>query len=1447
MKTQIKIITYLIAILMLLQPLMVTVAYATETGETEIEVVENTELVSITISDEELYGALKLKIGDKAISYTDEDNTIEIYQNELDNIKELVIENSKISDLSGIENFKELTNLDLSGNSLTENSSLEKLNLLTKLVYLDLSNNQIKDVTSEGSNISSLLNKEGLQLNLDQQFFEVVSFVDIIRQPEEYEDAEDILLNDKKEFIDLQKDCPILLAYDNMNINILEIRKADGSVVDESKYSDYLEIKDGKIRLLNTDSKQYEIILKLEGDSPNNGTTCRIKAFRIDKENQVGIEFKDKNLYKAIKEKYEYALQEKTSNFMHENYDEWYSYKFLTGEGNEWTFDDKNLIIIANKKDINKIESITVASVSVKDLTGIEEFVGVSSLNLYNNRIIDISKINELDKNKKEVIKEYKEKYDDYVAKLDILVSEYNDLENQINTIDKEIEDIEKAEANNQPITGTETTGEKEARKQTLIAKQEQKIGKIIYYISKIEEISNDKKISLLLLSPSLIKELEEVMLDCMDLANSDVLTQKDTIEDNQLIDFANRITMLLDNLTRNEIIKLVDVELGGKAIITEELIEREEAKYAIQYMQSYIDKIQDEDIKYIIDDINELTGSEISEKDKEGKEKSASTIRSELKSALNRYYNSKNNIASSDVITKCLEITDINDENDLLVEVKDTIIPVIKENIIKYASDISESLIGALRQNITNNVLHLDIMKERNEEIINDILIPAYEDLLGVLESLVYALENDSDGDNIADYLTNNDDLLRVVKRLQAVSNEDIAEFIKVEDLVKVELDRNLISEADALSNIETLEVLDLSNNLISEFDFSKFQNIEQLYLGHNSMKSPKITEMKNIRILDLSYNWIDDVSEMNLSGMPKLVGLYLNSNKIEDIEHLIKSKNDYIETLGYKNLGEYWQVGHADITVASQIIDLNLKINTDKTEVTVDLPAIFSQLKNLETDNLRVIYDREIPCTNVYSDGTKAVLDTTEKNVNKQANVYMSAGSLGYFTCRISYIVIDDETAPTITGITGIVTTHTNSDITLTIEGAADAESGLNLKAYSFDNGTTWQASNSKTYTENTENIIIQVKDLEGNVYTHEPISITTIDKVVPVMNINKEIVDTESGKSSVTVTITENESGLSEENKYEYCLSTSKEEANGTWTAYVPGEAFTVGEGLSGTYYMFTNSVSDKAGNASKTPEVIEFTFAIPDTTNPTITGVTGNPENWTKEDVTLTIEGAADETALDNEPYSFDGGASWQESKTKTYTENTKDINILVRDAAGNKYKHEVIEIAKIDKKAPTVNVNKESTNDGKAKVTISIVDSESGLNSENEYKYYVSTSKDELIGGEWTEYKLGETFEIGTNLANGKYYLTIKDVKDNANNEIVTNSIEIALETKAQQENQGEEGTLEYLTLSGITKLIRAYITDDYSDLPESFLTVAGEDNKFDLDEITKIIRLYLSI
>lgn len=149
--------------------------------------------------------------------------------------------------------------------------------------------------------------------------------------------------------------------------------------------------------------------------------------------------------------------------------------------------------------------------------------------------------------------------------------------------------------------------------------------------------------------------------------------------------------------------------------------------------------------------------------------------------------------------------------------------------------------------------------------------------------------------------------------------------------------------------------------------------------------------------------------------------------------------------------------------------------------------------------------------PNINLKSEGWKYVDGSDESNVhgtekettkqelvNESGTYYFYAKDVAENISKSNPVTVKmDKTLPQINNITGNPTEWTKENVTLTVN-AEDAESGLGNQAYSFDGGTTWQESNKKTYTENTNGIIIKVKDNVGNISISEPINITKIRRL-------------------------------------------------------------------------------------------------------------------------------------------------------------------------------------------------------------------------------------------------------------------------------------------------------------------------------------------------------------
>ena len=170
-----------------------------------------------------------------------------------------------------------------------------------------------------------------------------------------------------------------------------------------------------------------------------------------------------------------------------------------------------------------------------------------------------------------------------------------------------------------------------------------------------------------------------------------------------------------------------------------------------------------------------------------------------------------------------------------------------------------------------------------------------------------------------------------------------------------------------------------------------------------------------------------------------------------------------------------------------------------------------------------------------------------------------------------------IEDTVKPSVEVI-GNSTEWTNQNITLTVN-ATDNESGLQEKAYSFDGGKTWQAENTKEYSQNTAEIVVQVRDEAGNIGTSETIEITKIDKEGPNIIIEEEETTTKS--SRINVTGSDAGVGIEETPTYTY-LYKKKTEEEYTEAKQTTDTTYTYENLASNTTYNLKVTAVDKLGN-------------------------------------------------------------------------------------------------------------------------------------------------------------------------------------------------------------------------------------------------------------------------
>ena len=348
------------------------------------------------------------------------------------------------------------------------------------------------------------------------------------------------------------------------------------------------------------------------------------------------------------------------------------------------------------------------------------------------------------------------------------------------------------------------------------------------------------------------------------------------------------------------------------------------------------------------------------------------------------------------------------------------------------------------------------------------------------------------------------------------------------------------------------------------------------------------------------------------------------------------------------------------------------------------------------------------------------------------------------GTNTVTGSTFVVDkiDRTPPTMS-VAGNTTDWTiNKTLTVT---ASDSESGLHATAYSFDDGKTWQISNSKTITTNGT-YVVKVRDAVGNIAS-QSIVVSKVSTTAPTITITKGNVG--SNYITVNATIVDNEMGIS---KIEY----SKDNGQ-SWVNAGTNQTYIFSGLTKNTSYTIKAKVTSKNGKSTISNAL---TISTSDITTPTYAV---SPSGWAKsKTVTITYPTIANQTLTYE--YSIDKGSSW---KTATQSQNvTFNANgtIIARVKDGtNTVTATTFTVNQIDTTVPTMSVSGNTTDWTINKtLTITANDSESGLHA-------TAYSFDD--GKTW------QTSNSKTITTNGTYVVKVRDAVGNiASQNIVVSKV-----------------------------------------------------------------------
>lgn len=173
---------------------------------------------------------------------------------------------------------------------------------------------------------------------------------------------------------------------------------------------------------------------------------------------------------------------------------------------------------------------------------------------------------------------------------------------------------------------------------------------------------------------------------------------------------------------------------------------------------------------------------------------------------------------------------------------------------------------------------------------------------------------------------------------------------------LIRLSLKKNLIDKENLdIMGAPNLEILDLSYNRMSSYDFRPYKNLKQLNLSHNpSVGNILLSEGIDIEAIDLSYC---DVSVFYPISLPKLSSINLSHNALMNLEIA-----DHYPNLSALNV-EHNDLEELDVTkcyeLAQLVCDSNRLTSIDVTfnAKLTQLNCAVNQIQHLNVSNNKIL----------------------------------------------------------------------------------------------------------------------------------------------------------------------------------------------------------------------------------------------------------------------------------------------------------------------------------------------------------------------------------------------------------------------------------------------------------------------------------------------------------
>ena len=954
-----------------------------ETDETEPETDTETDgsvaeredgSVEITLNSN-LYKAVKeqLKEQNITVEYRDANRVIVISQEELAKVTNLNLSNKGINDLKGLEAFKNVTELNLHANELTSESNLSSLNGL-KLESLDLSSNKLDSV-------SSISNRNNIQK------------FDITNQ--KYTGREIITVDaseDAKERLEtVEVDLPDILLEDGGKFDPKWIQRTITKADGKSPEVDYeglnlgaskLKIKVGSIKGTEYTVKKglLKVEFKVEDSSSKLANTHMIFYYAIVDQDETGIAFDDENLYKAVKAQ---LTQDQTINK---------ELKETTkddGKRNLYqrTYDEALIMVIKTDDVINNIPSLILNDKKIKDLRGIEEFVGLKSdLNISYNYINSLKRIIELSENKTKKEQELRDKYSKILDELKKAVDDYDKQQEIIN--DENADDKAK-----------ETAKKKAQGDITLINKYMTKLYSIYKYEYKL--------VSLL---PAEVNYL----------SYNDLLRLDQETSEKYVSDIISRISNLEKNdaltvFENDAIIKLLEQWATKNELAFDKIIKVDDT-------DGDSDENEEKEIEYPISNFFENVVSLDATLSLDGRKEFIYIFKA---------IDSLSQIESYTVLKRIGESKDSDYANEALATIKETLKDLELDthfyDLIKNETNVTDEKCfdESCKEDTQKEGYIFDNTSEGNNKLIDVKIGLNKKYYSGKIED-TKSKEAEKDKANV----TIAECKLKLAHKLNLVTSEDITTYITLPKIKKLNLADNKVGTLKGIEVLKELRELNAWKNMINDIttdmNWGAFTKLKALNLGYNQISDIEVLEvLTTLENLDLSYNLLAGSFSFNLLNMKNLSSANFSHNQYSDIDYV----NDQfiLKALGYDENGD--EVAD-QITVPEYLkksgINLNFQyqnletyatvVRTGEEFIDIDLPPIFQQLEEMDSDRTSFGLTSQDGLKVPQANGDyKGVVTVEGRSGYEEIEKKYTTSGIGYgTTCTIYYSVVDAAPLP-------------------------------------------------------------------------------------------------------------------------------------------------------------------------------------------------------------------------------------------------------------------------------------------------------------------------------------------------------------------------------------------------------------------------------------------------